>query len=173
MINLTFIFQGFGTLAQNQPQYKNVGETNNNVTVTKHGKINMNLSLQVAKKVLDITPSVYSKNMVCSPFSITTILNTLVAGAKGKTLEQLLSLLDYNNMEDVNAIACRMESIARSNNIHGKGPIIASANGVWLDRRFSLNPSYKELLQSYAYQTQLKVVDFQDQVIHKCQLTQF
>lgn len=119
----------------------------------------MNFSLEVAKRVLDITSN---DNMICSPFSISIILNTLVAGAEGKTLEQLLGLLDYQNVEEANAVASKLASVTRSN-VNGDGPIVASANGVWLDKIYTLNSSFKELLQN-AYKARVKVVDFHDKV---------
>ncbi|XP_021736573.1 serpin-Z2B-like [Chenopodium quinoa] len=120
----------------------------------------MDFSLEVAKKALNHNSSSVNKNMICSPFSISTTLNALVAGAKGNTLEKLLGLLGYNNMEEVIAMASKSASVVKSNGVSGGGPIIAYANGVWLDRKFSLNSSYKEFLLRI-FEVQPKVVDFQ------------
>ncbi|CAN0901852.1 At1g47710 [Linum grandiflorum] len=117
-----------------------------------------------------------SKNAVMSPASLDIVLRMVACGADGPTLEQLLSFLGAQDIEDLNskasatmeALSCppaappknKRPSARRHRSRQKSQPAMVSrANAVWVDRKFSLSESFKKVVTD-VYQADTKAADF-------------
>ncbi|CAN0901856.1 At1g47710 [Linum grandiflorum] len=114
------------------------------------------------------------QNAVTSPASLDIVLRMVACGADGPTLEQLLSFLGAQDIEDLNSKASTtMEAIrqaapAENNNKasgsrHGQKSqpaIVSLANAVWVDRKYSLSKSFKKVVTD-VYQADTNTSDFE------------
>ncbi|KAM7517104.1 hypothetical protein LguiA_006687 [Lonicera macranthoides] len=98
-------------------------------------------------------------NLVYSPSSIEVALAMVAHGSKGETLKQLLNFLGCKILEDLyfRSPSAKLKAIVSQNG--GGGPLVRLANGVWVDKRFPIVPSYKEILKTF-YHTEATSVDF-------------
>ncbi|KAF7139074.1 hypothetical protein RHSIM_Rhsim07G0078800 [Rhododendron simsii] len=122
------------------------------------------ISTQLMLKEID-----NDRNIVTSPLSINVVLNMVAAGSKGGGLDYMLRILGSKNIDEINFKSSEMMAVAAgvipvakgggpSNNAED-GPTVAMVNGVWVDERFPLKPSYKELIRS-VHKCEAKTVDF-------------
>ncbi|CAN0901866.1 At1g47710 [Linum grandiflorum] len=116
-----------------------------------------------------------SNNAVMSPASLDIMLRMVACGADGPTLEQLLSFLGAQDIEDLNSKAsATMEAMrlaAPAENNRASGPcsdqksepaIVSLANAVWVDRQYSLSESFKKVVTD-VYQADTNASNFQFQ----------
>ncbi|CAM8998774.1 unnamed protein product [Rhodiola kirilowii] len=102
------------------------------------------------------------KNFVYSPVSIHLALPVLAAGAKGKTLDQLLSFLKLEskaNWRRLSFVSWKVDVLLKDG--AGRGPKLAVANGVWIDESLELNEKFDRLVNNF-FKTSVKQVDFQN-----------
>ncbi|KAJ9567371.1 hypothetical protein OSB04_003337 [Centaurea solstitialis] len=114
--------------------------------------------LTLAKHLL--SKSSQNSNVVFSPFSIHTVLGVIAAGAKGQTLNQLLSFLKTNTIHDLNALSSHLVSLVFADSSQSGGPRLSYANGLWVDQAFPLKPSFKQVVDG-VYNATSNQVDFQ------------
>ena len=102
-------------------------------------------------------------NLVFSPLSIHVVLSLIAAGSKGPTLDQFLSFLKSKSIDHINSFASQYVAVVFADASPSGGPRLAFANGVWLDKSFSLKPSFKQVVDTI-YKAALDQVDFQTKV---------
>ncbi|KAK2992318.1 hypothetical protein RJ640_020311, partial [Escallonia rubra] len=122
----------------------------------------INIDMKLAGHILLKEASKSEKNVVCSPLSLDAMLNMVAAGSKGDTSKQLLHFLGSSNLEDVNSKSSGMMRIALNEKSLGS-PDITFVNGVWVDQRFPVKPSYMEVLNGI-YKAETRNVDFLNKV---------
>ncbi|KAF9608679.1 hypothetical protein IFM89_010463 [Coptis chinensis] len=94
------------------------------------------------------------KNCVFSPCSIQLALSLL---ANGSTLEELLTFLEAENLNQVNSVSAALIDSATPD----RGPILSFVGGVWVDQSLTLNPTFKSVAENI-YKSKAETVDFQD-----------
>lgn len=91
------------------------------------------VSLMLAKHVFFSKFRQSNANMVISPLSIQKALGMIAAGSKGRTLDQLLSFLKFNSIEELNSVSSRVIADVCADSSRFGGPRLSVANGVWID----------------------------------------
>ncbi|KAH7849303.1 hypothetical protein Vadar_015986 [Vaccinium darrowii] len=113
----------------------------------------------------------FSKNIVSSSLSIEAVLNMLVAGSTGRTLERMLGFLGSKSVDEVNAKSRKMMAVAEYCECAedaSNGPILNVINGAWVDQRFPLVHKYEEEVLKAIFKCEGNTVDFAtkaDQVV--------
>lgn len=120
------------------------------------------VSLALAKQVL-LTKSQES-NSVFSPLSVHVVLSLIAAGSKGQTLEQTLSFLNSKSKEDLNSLSSQLVSLVFVDGSPSGGPRLSFANGVWIDKSLSLQPSFKQIVDN-DYKAACSPADFQTKAV--------
>ncbi|EXB72243.1 hypothetical protein L484_009126 [Morus notabilis] len=123
---------------------------------------NTHFCLHLANQILEKEAGKGSK-FVASPLSLHVILSLITAGSKGHTLEQPLLFLRSTSVNDLNLLSSQIISLtspddATQENLT-RGPLLSFVNGAWLDQRFSLKPSFEEIIK-YSSKAEIKNVDF-------------
>ncbi|XP_028752766.1 serpin-ZXA-like [Neltuma alba] len=125
---------------------------------------NTDFCLQLAFRVLQKQIEKGS-NFVSSPLSLYIILSLVAAGAKGKTLEQLLSFLGSNSKDDLNSMSSQfVSSLRHVEGTESGGPILSFANGAWVEKTFGLKASFEDIVRN-VYRSQIELVDFIKKVL--------
>ncbi|KAK1407530.1 hypothetical protein QVD17_39146 [Tagetes erecta] len=105
-----------------------------------------------------------NSNVVFSPLSIHLVLSLLAAGCKGPTLDQLLGFLKANNVGDLNSLYSQFLSLIFADGSPNGGPLLAAANGVWVQKTLSLKPSFKQVVDT-VYKAACNQVDFKNKAV--------
>ncbi|PHT98494.1 Serpin-ZX [Capsicum chinense] len=100
-------------------------------------------------------------NMVFSPLSIQIVLGLIAAGSSGDTLEQLLSFLKFNSVDELNSVYSRIIANVLANGSTMGGPRLSVANGAWIKQTLDFNPSFKQVMDN-VYKAAAASVDFQN-----------
>ncbi|XP_023547018.1 serpin-ZX-like isoform X2 [Cucurbita pepo subsp. pepo] len=123
--------------------------------IRNHGDV----AMAITKRILQHDKAKAS-NVVISPLSIYVLLSLVAAGSKGPSLDQLLSFLKSNSIDNLNAFASHIIDKVFADASSGGGPRLAFANGVWIDQSLSLKPSFQQVVDKY-YKAMLSQVNFQ------------
>ena len=110
-----------------------------------------------------------SDNIVVSPLSLNALLNMVAMGLKGPTLDHVLGFWGSKNIDEICSKSSEMVAVVEDCGSSQKtedGPILAMVNGAWVDQKYPLKDSYKEMLKTI-YHCQSKSVDFATQVISR------
>lgn len=84
---------------------------------------------------------------------------------KGKTLDQLLSFLGSESINDLNSLSSEIVSSIRHNEgIESGGPTMSFANAAWVEKSFGLKTSFEEIVK-HLYKSQIEVADFINKVL--------
>lgn len=105
-----------------------------------------------------------NSNTVFSPLSIHVVLGLVAAGSKGETLDQLLSFLKTNTVDDLNTLSSQLVTLVFADGSPSGGPRLSFANGVWVEQTLSLKPSFKQVVDT-VYNAASNQVDFQTKAI--------
>lgn len=134
-------------------------------TTKEYTTFNTDLCLQLSYKIL-LKEVEKGSNFVSSPLSLHIILSLVAAGSKGKTLDQLLSFLGSESINDLTSLSSQIVSSISSHveEIQSGGPTLSFVNGVWVDKSFGLNTSFEETVK-HLYKSQIEVVDFINKVL--------
>ncbi|KAF6162498.1 hypothetical protein GIB67_006207, partial [Kingdonia uniflora] len=89
----------------------------------------------------------------CLDFSL------IVAGSKGKTLEELHYLLDSNSNDKLNLFSSQVVSLVFLDASQRGGPWVAFSNGVWIEKSMPMKSSFKGIVEN-DYKSAAKEVDF-------------
>ncbi|CAL9234245.1 unnamed protein product [Arabidopsis halleri] len=100
-----------------------------------------------------------NSNVVFSPASINVVLSFIAANSLDTIKDQILDLLDASSTDELNAVASQILSVILVDGSEKGGPVISAANGIWLDKSLSVEPSFKELLKN-SYRAAFNSVDF-------------
>ncbi|TYI28026.1 hypothetical protein ES332_A05G216200v1 [Gossypium tomentosum] len=120
------------------------------------------VALTLTKHVLQTEAK--DSNLVFSPLSIHVVLSLIAAGAKGPTLDQLLSFLKSKSNDQLSSFSSELVSVVFADGNPAGGPRLSFANGVWFDRSLPLKPSFKQVLDN-VYKAASKLVDFQNKAV--------
>ncbi|KMZ72832.1 hypothetical protein ZOSMA_15G01720 [Zostera marina] len=104
-------------------------------------------------------------NVVISALSIHLLLSLIATGSNGKTLYQIITFLQLpsSSKQDLTDLASEIINVVLANRSSPTAPRISFANGVWFDKSFPINPSFKQVA-ARSYQSQIQDVDFQNMV---------
>jgi serpin B len=99
------------------------------------------------------------RNLVLSPYSISTALSMALAGARGETAGEMTKTLGHapdsaTYHADLSALAA---ALAKSGN--SSGNVFLDANRLWLQRDFEILPGFRRLLES-TYRAPAALLDF-------------
>lgn len=103
-------------------------------------------------------------NMVFSPLSIQIVLGLIAAGSSGSTLDQLLSFLKFNSVEELNSVYARVIADVLADGSPMGGPRLSVANGAWIDQTLSFKHSFKHVMDN-VYKAAAASVDLLHKVI--------
>ncbi|KAF7137984.1 hypothetical protein RHSIM_Rhsim07G0099900 [Rhododendron simsii] len=106
------------------------------------------------------------RNIVSSPLSINLVLNMVVAGSKGCSLQYMLDFLGSKNIDEINFRSSEMMAVAAgggSPNNAENGLTVVMVNGVWVDKCILLRPSYEEFIRGI-HKCEVKTVDILNKV---------
>ncbi|KAF6143424.1 hypothetical protein GIB67_029593 [Kingdonia uniflora] len=117
-----------------------------------------NFSLNLAKHVISSTEAKDS-NLVFSPLSIHVVLSLIAAGSKGKTLEELHSLLGAKSNDDLKLFSSQIVELVFADASQSGGPRVGFSNGVWIEKSMPMKPSFKGIVEK-DYKSAAKEVDF-------------
>ena len=102
-------------------------------------------------------------NLVLSPISMQIVLGLIAAGSNGPTQNQLLSFLKSSSIDELNSLYSHISSFVFVDGSPNGGPRLSVANGIWIDQRLPLKPSFKQVMDN-AYKAASEYVDFQNKV---------
>ncbi|GKV04706.1 hypothetical protein SLEP1_g16823 [Rubroshorea leprosula] len=119
------------------------------------------VALAFSKHVLQTEAN--DSNLVFSPLSIHVVLSLVAAGSTGPTLDQLLSFLKSKSSDHLNSFASELVSVVLADGSATGGPRLSFANGVWVDKSFTLKNSFKHVVENL-YKAVSNQVDFQTKV---------
>lgn len=97
------------------------------------------------------------ENLFISPWSLNTALAMTYEGARGKTAEEMRSVLHLSGDESVRRQS--FSSLEKRFNASESGYILTSANALWVDNNFSLLDGYRDLIDS-VYHARAMNLDF-------------
>ncbi len=97
-------------------------------------------------------------NLILSPFNIATTLSMALAGAGGRTAEEIQSVLHvrYDSSYDT-ALGGMLADLAKAAN--GGGNELHTANGLWVQKGFAILPAFEKTLANN-YHAPLTPLDF-------------
>ncbi|XP_020884644.1 serpin-ZX [Arabidopsis lyrata subsp. lyrata] len=98
-------------------------------------------------------------NVVFSPASINVSLSFIAANSFDTIKDQILDLLHASSTDELNGVASQILSVILVDGSEKGGLVISAANGVWLEKSLSVEPSFKELLKNF-YSVAFNSVDF-------------
>ncbi|KAM0867887.1 hypothetical protein ACQ4PT_041697 [Festuca glaucescens] len=124
------------------------------------------LSAGLSRVLADKHPD---SNIVFSPLSIYTALALVAAGARGATLEEILSVLGARSREELDEFVRAARDALQDRSGSG-GPRFAFACGVWSDLSCPLKPGFREAVVDGAYKVETATVDFRGDHRGACRL---
>jgi serpin B len=120
-------------------------------------------SLRLAHHVSTTVAS--GSNLVFSPLSLHLALSLVAAGAKGPTLDQIVSFLGPgSSSSDLVKMSSQIVELVLMDGSGSGGPRLACANGVWFDQSLSLKEEFKKTVTG-AYKAEARSLDFTNKVI--------
>ncbi|KAL8141148.1 hypothetical protein V2J09_007169, partial [Rumex salicifolius] len=120
------------------------------------------VSLAIAHHVSSIEAK--GSNLVFSPLSLHVMVSMIAAGAKGPTLDQLLSFLKSKSADEVNALSSELVSVVFTDGSTVGGPKLSFANSLWVDQTLPLKPSFKQVVDNL-YKAASRQVDFRTKAV--------
>ncbi|XP_042454570.1 serpin-ZXB-like [Zingiber officinale] len=104
-------------------------------------------------------------NLVSSPLSVHLVLALVAAGSKGRTLDEILSLLGLSSgkLTDLNSLSSQIVSLVLADGSPSGGPRVSFANGVFVDSSVTLKPSFNDIVAN-TFKAEVKAVDFRTKV---------
>ncbi|CAM8983448.1 unnamed protein product [Rhodiola kirilowii] len=129
--------------------------------IVRQFRLQTDVAMMLTNRLIE-TEVAKDKNFVYSPVSIHLALTVLTAGAKGKTLDQLLSFLKLEskaNWGRLPFVSWKVNVLLKDGS--GRGPKLAVANGVWIDESLELNEKFDRVVNVFL-KAYVKQVDFQN-----------
>ena len=103
------------------------------------------------------------KNAALSPISVSIVVAMVASGAKGPTLQQILSTINLPSSDTLREFASQVHAVLLADATSLGGPLLEFANSVWVQQTLPLNPSFTEVLHSN-YGVAVHPADFLNQV---------
>jgi serpin B len=119
------------------------------------------LALRLAKKLAE-GDGTKDGNIAFSPLSIYTTLGLVAAGARGKTLDELLALLGAASPDEIAEYVRRLAEQCKpagSGSGTGAGPLVTMACGVFHQQRMDIKPAYRHTAAE-DYNAEIRAVNF-------------
>ncbi|KAA0065278.1 serpin-ZX-like [Cucumis melo var. makuwa] len=123
----------------------------------EHMRSQSDVALSIAKRLLQDNGK--DSNIVFSPLSIQFLLSLICAGCNGPILDQLLSFLKANSIDQLNHFGSFITSNLLADASSTGGPKLSFANGLWLNQSHSLKHPFKHIVETY-YKATLRQADF-------------
>lgn len=102
-----------------------------------------------------------TNNLFCSPYSVSSVMAMVYSGARGKTAEQMEETFHFPGQTMTPFSFQQLTAIQAE--IQQKGNVeLASANSLWPQQEFDLNPDYLALTREF-YQGHIETLDYQTQ----------
>ncbi|KAL2621097.1 hypothetical protein R1flu_001302 [Riccia fluitans] len=117
-----------------------------------HGQISYSLNLY--KKLL----SMEQGNVVVSPLSISAALAITAGGARGETLNQMVSHLKFVDSNIMHQYFIHIRNVVLKDISHEGGPVLDFANCLLVDKKLPLHTTYQNLIREY-YGAESSAVD--------------
>ena len=105
-----------------------------------------------------IMPHLGEGNITFSPYSIRTALAMVYEGARGDSAKEISTKAYISNDNNT-----RLEGYSRlmsQLNILNENHVLRSANGIWIENNFKVNPHFKDILEG-TYKAQATQADFE------------
>ena len=99
-------------------------------------------------------------NLIFSPFSISSALSMALAGARGNTATEIAAVLHQNYPDAQYPAALMALANQLSARANGGGNQFLNANGLWVQKGFSIEPDFQRMLET-TYAAPLTSLDFQ------------
>ena len=97
-------------------------------------------------------------NLILSPFNIATALSMALAGARGQTAEEILSVLHFHYDPTYDAtLGALLADLTNAGNTGGNE--LHTANGLWVQKGFAIQPAFENTLTNN-YHAPLTPLDF-------------
>ncbi|CAJ2631017.1 serpin-ZX-like [Trifolium pratense] len=109
------------------------------------------VALTITKHLL-LKQDFQQKNLVFSPLSLFVVLSVVAAGSEGHSLDQLLSFLQFDSIDNLIAFFSQLVALFSDDRM-------CFINGMWADESIPLSHSFKQLVATH-YNTTLASVDF-------------
>src|ERR1044072_3753174 len=94
------------------------------------------------------------KNLIFSPFALHAALSVMAAGSAAGTLDELLSFLRFDSIDQLNTFFPHLLSAVLSNNAAPSSHRLSFASGMWAKSWLPLSHSFKQLAATH-YKTTL------------------
>lgn len=129
--------------------------------------LNSIFCIEIANRVLS-REAEKGSNFVVSPLSFQVMLSLIAMGSTGRTLEQLLSYLRSESVQELKSLCSQIVSITTKlhddhDNDLAAGPLVTFVNGSWIDRSIGFKPSFEVILKD-VFRVKAKGVDFANKV---------
>ena len=113
-------------------------------------------SLALWQQVAQAQPQ---RNVFLSPFSVVAALMLVLEGSAGATRQALASTLRVADLPAEQLTAAVARQLAAFTKLGAEQPTLHVANGLWVDRRFALDPTYAARVREH-YQAEATALDF-------------
>ncbi|XVF63974.1 hypothetical protein PTKIN_Ptkin09bG0129900 [Pterospermum kingtungense] len=118
------------------------------------------VGLSLTKQILHTKAE--GSNMVFSPLSIQLIMTEIAASSNGATHDQLLRFLKSESLEELGSFCFEVIPVFLMDASCVGGPLLSSANDIWMDKSLPFNPSFKETMD-IVFRADSNQADFQNQ----------
>jgi serpin B len=102
-------------------------------------------------------------NLVFSPLSIYAALALVGAGARGRTLQELLDALGAGSRDELAALVGSVVRSALADQSRSGGPAVAFATGMWHDAACVIRPGFRDAAAA-SYKAETRAVDLRNEV---------
>ncbi|EOA27264.1 hypothetical protein CARUB_v10023384mg [Capsella rubella] len=124
------------------------------------GKQN-DIALRLTQHVIATSTAGKPTNLVFSPALINVILSFIAARSPGATADGIVSLLQASSTDELNAVTSGIVTTVLEDSTADGGPTISAANGVWIEKSLTVEPSFGDLLVN-SYKAVFHQVDFRN-----------
>ncbi|CAN6362718.1 unnamed protein product [Urochloa humidicola] len=104
----------------------------------------------------------HNGNLVLSPLSVYAALAVLAAGARGRTLQELLVALDVPSRNELAARVAAVVACALADQSRSGGPAVTFASAVWHDAAFAVSPDFRDAANN-SFNAETRAVDFRNE----------
>lgn len=128
--------------------------------ISSHTDVSLRLTKQILRTKAD-----QDSNIVFSPLSIQLLLSEIAVTSNGATLDQLLRFLKSKSLDHLGSFSFEIIPVLLANATSVGGPLLSSANGVWIDTSLPFDPTFKEIM-FIVFRGDSNQADFRNQVFH-------
>ncbi|KAH6801811.1 hypothetical protein C2S51_033257 [Perilla frutescens var. frutescens] len=133
-------------------------------------------AIELQQSILDQTDASFSlanhvisahaeqSNFVFSPLSIHVLWGLIASGSSGPTRDQILGFLRSKSLEELHALFSETVSRVLADGGPVGGPVLSTANGLWVDESLNLKPDYRLIVEN-VYGAISEQVDFQNKAV--------